>query len=298
VAGNQDGAGAPDCSASAILSEGHNLLGSLSGCLFSPTTGDQTGVDPLLGPLMNNRGATSTHALLPGSPAIDTANPGPPGSGGVTCEPTDQRLYRRPADGDGAPGVFCDKGSFEVCNATYADMAGNFFEPFVRELTCRGIASGCGGGNYCPGSAVLRQEMAVFLVLAKGEQPSGVPHNTYFNDVPDNGFAGYINRLYELGITGGCAPGLFCPASTTNRDQMAVFLVLAMEEQAAVGTAHNTYFNDLGPPTHPINPFYPFINRLRELNITTGCGGGAFCPGDPMLRGTMAPWLVTGFFSN
>jgi hypothetical protein len=75
-----------------------------------------------------------------------------------------------------------------------------------------------------------------------------------FSDVLDNGSAGYINRLYELGITGGGAPGLFCTANPTNRDQMAVFLVLAMEEQAAAGTAHNTYFNDLGPPTHPIKP--------------------------------------------
>src|SRR5205823_6251427 len=31
--------------------------------------------DPLLGPLQNNGGPTFTHALLPGSPAIDAGNP-------------------------------------------------------------------------------------------------------------------------------------------------------------------------------------------------------------------------------
>jgi hypothetical protein len=38
-------------------------------------TGDLINTDPLLGPLQNNGGPTSTHALLPGSPAIDAGDP-------------------------------------------------------------------------------------------------------------------------------------------------------------------------------------------------------------------------------
>jgi hypothetical protein len=37
--------------------------------------GDQINTDPLLGPLQNNGGPTLTHALLPGSPAINTGDP-------------------------------------------------------------------------------------------------------------------------------------------------------------------------------------------------------------------------------
>lgn len=37
--------------------------------------GDQISADPMLGPLQNNGGPTFTHALLPGSPAIDTGDP-------------------------------------------------------------------------------------------------------------------------------------------------------------------------------------------------------------------------------
>jgi hypothetical protein len=37
--------------------------------------GDQINTDPLLGPLQNNGGPTFTHALLPGSPAIDAGDP-------------------------------------------------------------------------------------------------------------------------------------------------------------------------------------------------------------------------------
>ena len=40
--------------------------------LFPP--GDTITIDPMLGPLANNGGRTSTHALLPGSPALDSGN--------------------------------------------------------------------------------------------------------------------------------------------------------------------------------------------------------------------------------
>jgi hypothetical protein len=36
--------------------------------------GNLFGVDPLLGPLQNNGGSTRTHALLPGSPAINAGS--------------------------------------------------------------------------------------------------------------------------------------------------------------------------------------------------------------------------------
>ncbi len=38
------------------------------------------------------------------------------------------------------------------------------FAPWIQELVARGVTVGCGSGNYCPESAVSRQQMAVFLV--------------------------------------------------------------------------------------------------------------------------------------
>jgi CSLREA domain-containing protein len=79
MAGNSDGSPglasqSPDCGG--ITSQGNNLIGNTTGCTFTPGTGDQLGVDPLLGPLADNGGPTFTHALLKGSPAIDGAGPG------------------------------------------------------------------------------------------------------------------------------------------------------------------------------------------------------------------------------
>ena len=60
--------------AGTVTSLGYNLSNdNASGLLIGP--GDQINTDPLLGPLQNNGGPTFTHALLPGSPAIDRGNP-------------------------------------------------------------------------------------------------------------------------------------------------------------------------------------------------------------------------------
>ena len=87
-----------DCSGT-VTSAGHNL-DSDGTCGFA-AAGDISNTDPLLGPLADNGGPTQTHALLPGSPAIN--------AGSNDCPPpaTDQRGYARSA---GA----CDIGAFEV----------------------------------------------------------------------------------------------------------------------------------------------------------------------------------------
>ena len=89
-----------------VISLGHNVDSDGTCNLDGPT--DLPGVDPMLGPLQNNGGPTMTHALLPGSLAIDhipvvdcTRPPGVP----LT---TDQRGVLRPQ------GPECDVGAFEV----------------------------------------------------------------------------------------------------------------------------------------------------------------------------------------
>ncbi len=42
------------------------------------------------------------------------------------------------------------------------------------------------------------------------------------------------------------------------------------------------------PPEHP---FFPFVEALVASGITAGCGGGNYCPDDPITRGQMAVFL-------
>lgn len=91
-----------DCDGGTITSAGHNLIENAGSCTIGGnSTGNITGVDPVLGALANNGGATRTHALLPGSPAIDAGSP--------DCPPptADQRGAARPQGGA------CDIGSVE-----------------------------------------------------------------------------------------------------------------------------------------------------------------------------------------
>ncbi len=108
LAGNVDGGGEkPDCAAT-IESEGYNLVQSTLGCAFDgDTTGNLTGVSPLLGPLADNGGLTQTHPLLAGSPALDAGSPLVPGTGGQSCSALDQRGVPRPQPSR------CDIGAYE-----------------------------------------------------------------------------------------------------------------------------------------------------------------------------------------
>ena len=100
-----------------FTSQGFNLIGMADGStgLVNGVKADQVGsiaspIDPLIGPLQMNGGPTPTHALLPGSPAVDQGN-----SFGVH---TDQRGYHRPynytaiANAPGGDGS--DIGAFEL----------------------------------------------------------------------------------------------------------------------------------------------------------------------------------------
>lgn len=97
-----------DCFVSSvgIFKSGGSNIDSDDSCNFN-ATGDQPNTDPLLGPLQDNGGPTWTHALLPGSPAIDAAN-------NAACPATDQRGEPRPQDGDGDGTATCDIGAYEA----------------------------------------------------------------------------------------------------------------------------------------------------------------------------------------
>ena len=79
VAGNTAGGANPDVNGSFAATSVNNLIGDVGTVTTLTGPGNQLGtasspIDPLLGPLQNNGGVTETHALLPGSPAIDAGS--------------------------------------------------------------------------------------------------------------------------------------------------------------------------------------------------------------------------------
>lgn len=171
-------------------------------------------------------------------------------------------------------------------------------DPFyldIGKLAARGVTLGCGSGNYCPNDPVTRDQMAAFIMRAKGEFNPPTPPTQRFNDVPpSNPFYNFVDRLAVLQITLGCsgAPPLYCPSDPVLRDQMAAFIMRGLGE-----------FNPPTPPMQrfddvpPSNPFYKFIDRLAVLQITLGCSDipPLYCPTTVVTRGQMAAFLVRAF---
>jgi CSLREA domain-containing protein len=112
----------PDCAGD--FDSGYDLIGNAggatTGCVGpSAAKHDAVGkaaapLDPRLGALGSNGGATPTRALLAGSPATDAGSPAAAGSGNGACEATDQRGAQRPG------GARCDVGAFEATTACVA----------------------------------------------------------------------------------------------------------------------------------------------------------------------------------
>lgn len=176
----------------------------------------------------------------------------------------------------------------------FNDVAvGSLFYEDVEKLSARGVTLGCGNGNFCPNDVVPREQMAAFILRARGEFNPPTPASQRFNDVPpDNVFYNFIDRLAELGITVGCqvTPPLFCPSDAVKRDQMAAFIIRGLGEFSPP-TPLTQRFGDV-PPS---NPFYNFIDRMGALGITQGCGGGNYCPSLSVTRAQMAAFLVRAF---
>ena len=90
--------------------------------------------------------------------------------------------------------------------------------------------TGCGQG-LCPGEALQRWEMAVWLVRVLDRANPPQQASTRFDDVEDGvWWAAYTDRLADLGVTAGCATGplRFCPDESVTRGQMATFLARAL----------------------------------------------------------------------
>jgi hypothetical protein len=97
---------------------------------------------------------------------------------------------------------------------------------WVQELAARGVVSGCGGGAYCPGHGVSREQLAVYLLRTDNPAftppPCGAP---VFNDVPASSpFCPWVEELYRRGVVAGCGGGADCPLFIVSREQMSVFL--------------------------------------------------------------------------
>jgi hypothetical protein len=173
---------------------------------------------------------------------------------------------------------------------TFTDDDGNVHEGNIEAIANAGITKGCNppaNDLYCPSSAVTRGQMAAFLVRALALPPSGTDH---FIDDDDSIFENDINSLAASSITKGCNPpanSRFCPDSKVSREQMAAFLVRALNLTDDGGG--DLFIDD------DTSIFESDIDKLAAAGITKGCNPPSntrYCPTDLVLRDQMASFLA------
>jgi len=181
-----------------------------------------------------------------------------------------------------------------VQSPTFSDVAcGHPFYGYIQRLATKGVTAGCAPSVFCPGAAVDRWQMAVFIIKAMRDVPATCAGT--FTDVPI-GSPGceFVERLVQLGITTGCTPTLYCPTLPVSRGQMAVFIVRAR----ALADARWTVWAKPGPTFADVpgsHPFQGHIERLFLEQVTDGCNATDYCPAANITRGEMAVFLVRAF---
>jgi hypothetical protein len=111
-----------------------------------------------------------------------------------------------------------------------------------------------------------------------------------FDDVPQGHmFHDFVERLVRHAITAGCGFGDFCVDAPVTRAEMSVFLLRAKNGPAwTPPPATGSVFGDV-----PAGAFAAaWIEALASAGITSGCGGGNFCPNVAVTREQMAILLL------
>jgi hypothetical protein len=172
----------------------------------------------------------------------------------------------------------------------------NPFYRYAETLLHHGVTGGCGGTSFCPGHTTTRDQMAPFVLVALEGAGYSPPACTtpIFGDVPaSNPFCRFIEELARRGVVGGCGGGNYCPASPVTREQMAVFVLRALNPtlnpQACV--AGSEMFADVPASS----PFCRWIEELARMGVVGGCGGGNYCPMGPVTREQMGVFLAGPF---
>lgn len=195
--------------------------------------------------------------------------------------------------------------------------------------------------NFGVNTTVLRKEMARLVILSMMDisdvnaLTAGIPVSAFADVAVTDPYWKYIELMYRLGITKGCAgsPGLpdvllqFCPNDSLTRAQMAVFLIRAKMNNvfptvnngcpvtatgilncpgsanlATTGdnfgyfTVAQPYFADVTTTVPEQAPWFIYVQKMMELRITTGTGPATFGFSNVLTRGQLAVFLARAFF--
>jgi hypothetical protein len=179
---------------------------------------------------------------------------------------------------------------------SFADVprASGFYR-FVETMLHRSVTSGCSATEYCAAAGTTREQMSVFVLVARDGTGIAPPSCTtpIFADVPASSpYCRWIEELARRGVVSGCGGGNFCPGAGVSREQLAIFALATREGPGwAPPPCSTAPFADVPPSS----PFCRWIAELVNRGIVSGCGGGNYCPAAPVTREQMSVFISLTF---
>ncbi len=161
-----------------------------------------------------------------------------------------------------------------------------------------------------PGDCLTATGDCYVVSAGRGPNLPGVHFDTGFLETLSNGFTKmwrlhvggtfldvdlsniyypFIESLAHADVAVGCGNADYCSDNPVSRAEMAVFLLKSRYGSRHLPTAATgTVFGDV-----PSDAFAAeWIEELAALGVTAGCGGGLYCPNDPVTRDQMAVFLL------
>jgi len=171
-------------------------------------------------------------------------------------------------------------------NLKFADVPhSHWANPYVEDLTSRGIVSGDGNGLFYPERSLTRAEYVKMAVLAFGLYDENAKPE--FTDCTNGEwYDSYVASGVNAGIISGMGDGSFAPNSFITRQDMAV-----IAERCLRASGKNVAAADSGKFTDDAliaDYAKSSVYSMKAMNIINGMGDGSFNPSSNATRAMAA----------
>lgn len=154
----------------------------------------------------------------------------------------------------------------------------------------------------------IQMKLAICCTATFTMFSGGLPGQSFTDVYSWDPYYGTVEYMYNRNITFGCVadPLQYCPGNRLRRWEAAVFIIRGLYsamnangDPEAFTYQQTPYFTDVNyyDYTNPANtpnghPAFKYVQKMRELGITTGCTSYEFCPEQPLKNYQVAVFTV------
>ncbi|GKV65931.1 MULTISPECIES: S-layer homology domain-containing protein [unclassified Sporosarcina] len=157
----------------------------------------------------------------------------------------------------------------------------------VQSLSSRGYISGYADGTFRPAAHVTRGQAAKIIANVLQLDTKKV-ENPDFKDISTaHQYYGYIAALVEAGVISGFEDQTFKPNQSMTRAHMSKMIVKGFGLEATDQNAISPFID-----VSSKHWFAPYVESLRNNNITTGTTPTTFSPNELVTRSQLASFVT------